>query len=646
MPSPALPWFELARFGRSRLARAAVVGVTVVPLLLAALYVWANIDPTGRLDEVRAAVVNEDELVEVTGPDGQEQPVAIGRELAGNLTRDDSPDNFDWVLTDAADAQQGLIDGEYQAVLTIPRTLSEAATSTSGDPQDAVQGRLQLQSNDAVNYVTGTIAQAIVEAATSALNAQVTETYLDNIYLSFSDIKTELGEAADGAAELAHGADELAGGTRELADGAAEASDGASRLANGLSRLESETSTLPRDTRRLAKGSRQVADGTAQLSAAMQQFGQAPGSVPTEADIDRLADLLQELAKRCRSSLLQPQAECAELEAAAARTREMKGLVAGVQGMQRGAAQARQLAKGADQVATGNEKLAKGMPPLVAAIGQASSGADQLAEGTRQLSVGADQAADGASALADGASALSTGLREGSAAVPDYNEDEREKLAETAATPIRDVADRLNPVSNNGTALTPYFVAIALWIGAMAIYLLLRPLSDRAIASTAGDVRTALAGFVPGLALSLVQVALMVSVLQWVVGVDPANQVLFLGVAVAAAVTFTAINQMLVALLGGTGRFIALVLLALQLAAAGGTYPIETSPGFFGFLHQLLPMSHVVEGLRAATAGGSEGIGGVFFALGLFTVLALALTVVAARRRQTVTLARLRPSTA
>ncbi|HWL48845.1 MAG TPA: YhgE/Pip family protein, partial [Acidimicrobiia bacterium] len=310
------------------------------------------------------------------------------------------------------------------------------------------------------------------------------------------------------------------------------------------------------------------------------------------------------------------------------------------------ASQVKLLADGADQVATGNEQLAQNVPLLVASIGRASSGASQLAEGTGQLSTGASKASDGADQLSAGALELSTGLREGAGAVPDYDKSERERMSETVATPIEDASDRLHPVSNNGEALAPYFIAIALWIGAMAIYLLLRPLSDRAIASTAGDVRTAFAGFVPGLALSLVQAALLVGALQWIVGIHPASQWLFLGMAVAAAVTFTAVNQMLVALLGGAGRFIALVLLALQLAAAGGTYPIETSPGFFGFLHDLLPMSHVVDGLRAASAGGSEGVGGVFLALTVFTVFSLALTVVASRRRQTVTLTRLRPSTA
>ena len=648
MPSPALPWFELARFGRSRLARAAVVAVTVIPLVLAALYVWANIDPTGRLDEVKAAVVNQDELVEIKDPDGKKQPVAVGRELAGKLVSDDSPDNFDWVLTDAKDAQQGLANGDYKAVLTIPKNMSEAATSTSGDPQDAVQGNLDLRTNDAVNYVSAPIAQAIVKAAKAALNAQVTETYLDNIYLGFSDLKTQLNEAATGAGELSDGAGELADGTRQLADGAAKASDGAGQLANGLGRMEEETSTLPRDTKRLAEGSRQVADGTAQLSSAFQQFSQVfgTGTANADADLTRLEELLRGLAEQCRARP-QPGVGCGELEAAADRAAAMKASFKQMQTEMGGAAsQVQRLAEGADQVATGNEKLAQNIPLLVASIGRASSGASELAKGTDQLSSGADQAAAGADQLSAGALELSTGLRDGAGEIPDYDKSERERMSETVATPIEDAADRLHPVSNNGEALTPYFVAIALWIGAMAIYLLLRPLSDRAIASTAGDVRTAFAGFVPGLALSLLQAALMVGALQWIVGVNPANQLLFLGVAVAAAVTFTAINQMLVALLGGTGRFIALVLLALQLAAAGGTYPVETSPGFFGFLHDLLPMSHVVDGLRAATAGGSEGVGNVFVALTIFTVLALALTVVASRRRQTVTLTRLRPSTA
>ena len=101
IPSPTLPWFELARFRRSRLTRAAIVAVMLVPLFYGAMYVWANLDPTGRLDHVRAAVVNQDKLVEVTGPDGTKQPVAVGRQLAGHLISDDEDD-----LLDSLEARQ------------------------------------------------------------------------------------------------------------------------------------------------------------------------------------------------------------------------------------------------------------------------------------------------------------------------------------------------------------------------------------------------------------------------------------------------------------------------------------------------------------------------------------------------------------
>jgi putative membrane protein len=660
IPSPTLPWFELARFRRSRLTRAAVVAVMLVPLFYGAMYVWANLDPTGRLDKVQAAVVNEDQVVQVTGRDGAQQPVAIGRQLAGNLISNHDDSNYDWVLTDAEDARQGLADGSYKAVLTIPADLSAAATSTSGDPTAAVQGDLDLQTDDAVNYINGTIAQTILAAAKDALNAQVTETYLDNVYLSFSDLKSALDQAADGAAKLTDGADELGAGTERLAGGAGDLADGAGqlesgtrRLSSGLSELESRTATLPRDTRRLADGSRQVADGTAQVNEQVETLteGLLTATDVASSDIDDLATGLRALADQCRAAA-PPGIDCSAVEQAAGQSGALKAFVRDVRGQaQQAGRQTQQLADGAEQVADGADELADGVPQLVGAIGDASDGAGALVDGASQLSDGAGQLKDGATQLAGGADQLSAGaltlrdsLRDGSGQVPDYDETQRKTLAKAAATPIQDVADRVHPVQNYGAALAPYFISLALWVGAMAIYLLLRPLSARAIASTTGSIRTALAGYVPGLAVSVVQVALLLTVLQVVIGVEPANQPLMIGIALATAAVFTAINQMFVALFGGAGRFAALVFVSLQLTSAGGTYPIETAPGFFNVLHDLLPMTYAVHGLRAALAGGSDGVARDLLVLGLFTLLALAITVLAARRRQTVTMARLHPT--
>lgn len=643
IPSPSLPWFELVRFRRSRLTRIALAAVAVVPLLYGALYIWANIDPIGSLNRVQAAVVNHDQMIEVTDRDGNAQPIAVGRLLAASLIDDDSAHNYDWVLTDARDAERGLSDGRYKAVLTIPENLSEAATSTS-DPATAVQGRLDLRTNDAVNFVNGQIADRILAAAREALNAQVTETYLDNLYLGFTDIKASLLDAADGAAELATGAGQLADGVHQLADGAQQLDAGAGELAGGLGTLRERTSSLPSDTRRLADGAEQVAGGVNEVNALVQEFAGTVtgGTDDAKAALTELEITVRDLAQQCRDA---GAADCSALDAAADQVAAARGQVDGIAAEVGDAAQrAQQLADGSRQVAEGNRRLANGMPALVGGIGQAADGATALRSGAAQLSAGATDAASGAGELADGAGQLRDGLRSGSDEIPGYTDDERSQLAEVAATPVTESADRLNAVATYGDGLAPYFIALALWVGAMAIFLLLRPLSARAIASTTGSIRTALAGFVPGAAISLVQAVLLVAVLLWVVGIHAAQPWLVLGIGALTGLVFVAINQAFIAWFGGAGRFLAIVFVCLQLTAAGGTYPIETSPSLFGVLHGLLPMTYAVHGLRAATAGGTTGVGTDVFALVCFGLLGLALTVVAAKQRQRVTIAKLHPT--
>ena len=80
---------------------------------------------------------------------------------------------------------------------------------------------------------------------------------------------------------------------------------------------------------------------------------------------------------------------------------------------------------------------------------------------------------------------------------------------------------------------------------------------------------------------------------------------------------------MLIAVFDAPGRFLALVLIVLQLSAAGGTYPIETAPQFLQDLHGWLPMTHVVTGLRSLIAGGAFDTSGVLLPLAMWLLLAL-----------------------
>lgn len=136
------PWYEPPAPPRT------LIVVLLLPLLVAAVGMWALSGRVDRIDEVPAAVVNLDEgtTMEV---DGEEQMVPFGRLLAGGLTQpgtvegQEAPEmtGFDWRLTDAEDARQGLRDGTYAAVVTIPADFSDKV-GTLGTP-DAVQAQLQ-----------------------------------------------------------------------------------------------------------------------------------------------------------------------------------------------------------------------------------------------------------------------------------------------------------------------------------------------------------------------------------------------------------------------------------------------------------------------------------------------------------------------
>ena len=134
--------------------------------------------------------------------------------------------------------------------------------------------------------------------------------------------------------------------------------------------------------------------------------------------------------------------------------------------------------------------------------------------------------------------------------------------------------------------------------------------------------------------MGLVQGLVMVAILVWTVGLDINNLGGLIWFVLLTSVTYYAINQALVALLGPPGRFLALILTAVQLASAGGTYPIETSPGFFQAMHPWLPLTYAVEAFRSFIAGGDIGVAHGVTVMTVWAVIGLLLLWLAAFIRQ------------
>src|SRR6187431_2029186 len=211
---------ELRRFGRGRLPRLAVAAMLLVPLLYGALYLWAFWDPTGHLDAVPVALVNAD-----AGADRDGTQVAAGQDLTDELTDGAA---LDWVVTDAADAAEGVRDGDYYFAVTIPADFSADLVSAGGDAPTAAQ--IDVTYNDANSFIGTTLGRSAMDHVRDGVAATAGEQAVDQVLIGLGSARNGMLQAADGAVSLRDASEQLGDGARQVADGATGARDGAAQL--------------------------------------------------------------------------------------------------------------------------------------------------------------------------------------------------------------------------------------------------------------------------------------------------------------------------------------------------------------------------------------------------------------------------------
>jgi putative membrane protein len=306
----------------------------------------------------------------------------------------------------------------------------------------------------------------------------------------------------------------------------------------------------------------------------------------------------------------------------------------------------------AQQLAQDAPRLQSEVRGAATKISQLDAGAAEVASGAATLDSGLGTAASGASSLHDGitqlssgASSLASGLSDAEAQIPVLSDDQKKSNAETLASPVDVATENLHPAETYGRGLTPFFFAIALVVFGITAFLILRPVSARALASRAGNLTVALAGWLPAATCCALGGLILFVVLDVFLGLDPTLTWAMLGLVVLAAIAFTAIAHLFRTWLGGVASAVILVLLLLQLTTSAGTYPYETLPGFFRALHWFLPMSYFVDGLRVTITGGNTAhlVRDVLVLAG-FLIVSLALTTLVVRRKREWTIGKLKPA--
>ncbi|KQR49111.1 hypothetical protein ASF87_09960 [Microbacterium sp. Leaf161] len=599
-----------------------ILGILLLPAAVGGILVAALQNPTERLDSMTAAIVNLDEPVEI---DGQLTP--LGRQLASGLVEgsDELDSNLTWVISNEDDAADGLADGSYQAVITIPEEFSAAATSAgqaiSDGGGDAEQATIQVTTPDDGLVADDLITGQIANVAASSMGTLLSEATTENILVGFTTIGDQIGEAADGATELATGARDAATGAAAIPDGATQLASGAAELGNGASSLASGLDTLAAKTREAAGGASQI--GTGLTAGAAELQNQVAGAQQLAAGSAQVATGLQQLAETCVPSGF-PQEYCDQIAALSSGATQTD---AGVQQLAvlpaTLATQLGEAGAGATTLADGLNQLAsQGLDESAAGARALSTGAVQLSDGTTELATGAADLATGLDTLATGTGDLAGGLRTASDSLPSFSDSESTSLASVIADPV--ASKGADGATIFGPTAIPLLTAVVLWFGALASFLVMRAHTARTLTSRRSSAGLALRAFAPAAAIGAAQGLLVSLIVQIVASYDAATWWAFAGIAVLAGIVFAAVNQALVAVFGGIGRWISALVGVLAIA----TGLISTVPGWLADLGASLPTSPAFAGLISANGGAAAG-------LIVWGVLSLVVTTIAVALRRT-----------
>ena len=622
--------------------------ISFIPIMYSGFFLGSIWDPYGQVKNLPVAFVNEDKGAQLNG-----QTVNIGQSVEQKLK---SNHDLGWEFVNKQQADDGVNSGHFYAVVTVPTDFSaKAASITAAQPQQAV---IRYTTTPAKNYIGSLVSNQAAEKVKTSVAEQITQAYakgvLENIGKLGDGLETAAGGAATlhgGLSQLQAGAQTYTGGVRQLAvnqrvmaNGLARLGDGSRQLQAGLGQL---SNGLPSESQvaQLTSGMKQLQTGLNQLNTSV--YNPSPALVNQQskvqseardltqtmqtaaADLAAAGVVLKDLGSQAVASggsttITLPQ--ISQLSQALSKTQtisiqaaallkdlqmltqslsvQQAQLQTGVSTLNNGVNQLAPNAitalNGYNSVRAANNQLLAGSLSLANGLAQAQTGSQQLANGAGLLDSRSGVLTNGASQLADGADTLSTKLA---------NASRQLKIQPTGAAtqqqmanPVKSETTKQGDVPNYGYALAPYVLSLSLFVGAIALNIIY-PIR-KTFAEQENAFRWWLAKASVTSVAAFVQATILMLIMVYRLGLAPDHPVNFIGAIYLTSFVYMSIVSLLVIVLDNPGRFLAMVLLVLQLGSSEGTFPIQTANGFFQAVNPLVPMTYSIRALRQAISGG------------------------------------------
>lgn len=557
---------------------------------------------------------------------------------------------------------KSLVDSLVDVKVSI-KTAADGTTDLQAGTQKLLDGSSQLSSG--LQTAANGSSQLKSGLSTAADSTSKLQAGTEKLLSGSNDLSTGLSSAAGGSKQLQDGLNTMANGESQVVDGSTKLVSGLNILKASLTQKNDQIPQLVKGASDLNTNVSAIAQGANKLDTSTTSLVDAINSADSSLHSTSLTDqqklnaamsILDKISKDpvgtngesqltlTQSSVHQLSTNLQKVQAGtqgvssgvsslaqgidsnqAKAAEGVDKLIAAAQGIQSGSSslltglntvsdKTGDLTTGLDKLSGGSVALTSGLKAvndgnesLTNGLYTAAGKTGDLSDGLFKLSSGANSLENGISSVNDGTSKLGSGLNSGYDTMNDKIKFNSDDMSSFISEPVTVQDDSYNKVDYYGEGLAPYFMSLSLWIGAMVFNLVFSFIRSR-ITFKSKFMNSYFGVFLAGSIVSVLQAVILSFSTIHILGLEPASVSQFYFTNIIVSVTFFSIFYGAANVMGIVSNAIMFVILLLQLASSGGTFPIETAPAFYRVINSIVPMTYSVSTLRMTISGINQSL--------------------------------------
>ncbi len=657
------------------LALVIAVGICVLPALYAWFNIYANWDPYSNTGNVKIAVVNNDE----GWVNDDNENLNMGDSVVDALKEKDS---IGWVFLDSEDdATEGVKSGEYYAAIVIDSDFTYGMYH--GVKENVESPKITYYVNDKKNAVAVKITDTAVSSVQRSVNQQFVKAVVEGIFENTNIISADLqdDDIVGSFIEKLEAVDEslvnynqmitdLMDGNKDLSGAAGSLSEamtsGQNAILSGMKELESGKNRLSSTQASFNSFSTDINAQLTNIETTLTTLSQQISDAQLQSDVNILKENLKQIGEKAGelanelANLYQP------IQGAGNSNLQntidtMKNIATGIEtaagtvdlsGAAEAAVSSAQTALNTyaqnvsdiknlynNQVVPQVTGLIDRMKEVLTSVETMLGNVSDTTGTMGDVFVGVSDTLDVLNmSLADLQEVLTSARVKVEDAINSIKEADAneqldvimnllsgnpESLGEFFAEPVKVSDNYVYEIANYGSGVAPFYTTLAIWVGMTILVSIVKVHADRSGLVNVKPSELYFGRYFTFLLLSQIQTAIIVWGDLVLLKIQCLHPWKFYGAAAFASLVFSLLIYSLTIAFGDIGKAFAVVVMVIQIAGSGGTYPIEALPSYFRGMYIFFPFPYVINAMR-------ECIGGMYENTYLVCMLELAIFGVAA----------------